>query len=99
VTDLRWTQQAVSDLEDIRRFISRDSPGYGRLVAERIYNATERIAVFPFSGREVPEIGREGVREIILGEYRIVYQLQGSSARILTVFRSSRLFPLHIVDE
>jgi addiction module RelE/StbE family toxin len=99
VTTLRWTEQAVEDIRAIREFIERDSPRYGRLVAERLVESTSRIALFPKAGRVVPEIGREDVREIIVGEYRIVYRLEAEVAVLLTVFRSSRLFPVRIAEE
>jgi len=93
VSGVRWTDQAVGDLQAIRQFIERDSPRYGRLVAERLFDATQRIEDFPLSGRVVPELGRVDVREIIIGQYRIVYRLKGETALLLTVFRSSRVFP------
>jgi toxin ParE1/3/4 len=93
VTPVRWTDQAVDDLRAIREFIERDSPRYGRLVVERLFDATQRLESFPFSGRVVPELGRDDVREIVLGEYRIVYRSKGETAELITVFRSSRLFP------
>jgi toxin ParE1/3/4 len=93
VIPVRWTEQAVGDLQAIREFIERDSPRYGRLVAERLFEATQRIEAFPMSGRIVPELGRADVREIIVGEYRIVYRLKSEAAILLTLFRSSQLFP------
>lgn len=69
---LRWTDQAVDDLLQIRHYIERDSPRYGRLVVERIFEATERLEVFPRSGRIVPEFNLSDLREIIVGEYRVV---------------------------
>jgi toxin ParE1/3/4 len=99
VTVVRWTDQAVQDLQSIREFIERDSPRYGRLVAERLYDATSRIEAFPMSGRRVPELGREDIRELIVGDYRIVYRLAGELAVLLTVYRSSMLFPFRLFDE
>ena len=99
MTLVRWTNQAVEDLRAIRLFIERDSPRYGRLVAERLFEATSRIEQFPRSGRMIPEVGREEYQEFIVGEYRIVYRLDGDAAVLLTVFRSSRLFPMHVVEE
>lgn len=56
--------------------------------------------MFPRAGRIVPEAGREDVRERIVGEYRIVYRLQGETAILLTVFRASRLLPtLRLEDQ
>ena len=98
MTRVRWTDQAVEDLRAIREFIERDSPRYGRLVVERLFDATQRLEAFPLSGRVVPEVGRDDVRETILGEYRIVYRLKGETALLLTVFRSSRLFPTTLSD-
>ncbi len=60
---------------------------------ERLFEATSRISIFPESGRIVPELRRNDVREIIVGEYRIVYRLEAEVATLITVFRSSRLFP------
>ena len=99
MTVLRWTDHAVEDLRSIRHFIERDSARYGRLVAERLFEATAQIEQFPRSGRVIPEINREEYRELIVGEYRIVYRIDQDAAVLLTVFRSSRLFPIGIVEE
>ena len=96
MTEVRWTKQAVDDLRSIREFIERDSPRYGRLVAERLFEATSRIEIFPESGRVVPEVRRDDIRELIVGEYRVVYRLEAETAILITVFRSSRLFPTNL---
>lgn len=98
MTPVRWTPQAVDDLASIRAFIERDSPRYGRIVVQRLFEATERLESFPRSGRVVPELRREEMREIVLGDYRIVYRLDSETPIILTVFRSSRLLPLGRFD-
>lgn len=96
MNEVRWTGQAVGDLQAIRRYIARDSPQYGRLVAERLFEATSRLEAFPRSGRIVPELDQDDVREIIVGEYRIVYRLESDAVTLLTIFRSSRLFPTNL---
>ncbi len=94
MTPVRWTEQAVEDLRTIRQFIERDSPQYGRLVVERLFDATAILEDFPRAGRVVPEIGRETLREIIVGEYRLVYRLEADVPTMILVFRSSRLIPV-----
>ena len=84
-TEVRWTDQAVADLQAIREFITRDSPRYGRLVAERLFTATERLETLTLSGRIVPELGRDDVREIIVGEYRLVYKVSTGAVIMLTI--------------
>ena len=70
MTQVRRTEQAVGDLRSIREFIERDSPWYGRMVAERIFDSTARLESFPRSGRVVPEVGRDDLSEIIVGDGR-----------------------------
>jgi hypothetical protein len=41
----------------------------------------------------VPEVGRENLREIVVGVYRVVYRLELDAAVLLTVVRGSMLFP------
>ncbi len=47
VTDIRWSPEAIADVEAVRCFITRDSPTYAALVAVRIAAAVERLALFP----------------------------------------------------
>ena len=96
MTQIRWTPQAVEDLEAIHAYVARDSARYARLLVERLFFAADRLATFPESGRIVPELGRRDLREVILGSYRIVYRLRSGHAEILTVFHGARLFPKSI---
>jgi toxin ParE1/3/4 len=61
---------------------------------ERIIAAVERLLVNPRSGRMVPELGDEAIREVIHGNYRIVYRVRGDVVEIATVFHGARLFRL-----
>ena len=98
MTEVRWTPQAADDLRAIREFIERDSPRYGRLVAERLFTAPDQLEDFPESGGHVPELpDRPDLRQLVVGAYTIVYRYRGEIVEILTVFRSSRLFPVRRV--
>jgi plasmid stabilization system protein ParE len=50
VTKLRWTTQAVEDVEAIQRFIANDSDAYADLVVARLLEAVERLELFSRSG-------------------------------------------------
>jgi toxin ParE1/3/4 len=93
VTKLRWSPQAVRDLEAIRDYIATDSPRYAALVIERIMGAVERLSSFPESGRIVPERNDPAIREVIVTPYRVVYRLKPGLVEITTVFRASRTLP------
>lgn len=92
---LVWTTEAIADLEAIRDFIARTSPHYGNVVAARLVESMDRVRGFPKSGRVVPELERENIREVVHGLYRVVYRLRENDdlAEVITVFRASRAFP------
>ena len=46
----------------------------------------------PRSGRVMPELGDGAIREVIHGNYRIVYRLRHDLVEIATVFHGARLF-------
>jgi plasmid stabilization system protein ParE len=91
MAEVRWTHQAADDLEAITSFIAADSPSYAMLFAVDVLAVAERLLDFPFSGRVLPEFNDPVIREIIFGNYRIVYRLKGDLAEILTVFHGARL--------
>ena len=72
MAEVRWTLQAAGDLEAIADFIAADSAHYARLFVIDVLAAVERLVAFPSSGRIVPELNDPRVREILLGNYRIV---------------------------
>ena len=77
-------------VEAIRSYIARDSARYAEMVVERLFHAVDRLELFPLSGRVVPELGDESVREIILGSYRIVYRIREGMVHVITVFHGVR---------
>ena len=92
-----WSEQALSDIEEIHGFIARDAPAFANLVVDRIFDGAEHLAAFPESGRVVPEFARRDLRELIQGSYRVVYQVQSDAVSIVTVFHSARLLgPEHL---
>lgn len=52
---LTWSEQAVSDLQNIYRFIARDSLAAARLTVERIRDSALRLTRSPEMGRPLPE--------------------------------------------
>lgn len=88
---IKWTPQALDDVEDIANFIARDSAYYAGIFTVKIFEAVERVELFTESGRIVPELNRKEIREIILGDYRIIYRVKEDIVEILTVYHSARL--------
>jgi plasmid stabilization system protein ParE len=73
MAEVRWTEPALADLKEVHDYIARDSPAYARLHVERIVQVTRRLARFPESGRRVPEFPDAPFREVLHGDYRVLY--------------------------
>mgnify|MGYP000013132159 CR=1 FL=1 len=86
-----WTQRSLNDLKSIAEYIAKDSVKYASLTLQRIIAVTKYLEDNARIGRMVPEAGNNKIREIILGNYRIIYKITSSqSVHILTVHHSSR---------
>ncbi len=80
-----WSLDALTDVSEIGLFIERDSPHYAEVIVNRLYSSVSRLVEFPLSGREVPELDDPLVREIVIHGYRIIYELQNESVKVLAV--------------
>jgi len=74
VAEVKWTPQAASDLESITEFIALDSVAYAKNFASTIIDSTNQLERFPKSGRVVPEYSQDHIRDLLKGNYRIIYR-------------------------
>jgi toxin ParE1/3/4 len=65
-----WSPRAVEDLAAIAQYIAADSTAYSAAVIKTILSTARRFSPFPFSGRVVPELGDENIREWFAYSYR-----------------------------
>lgn len=88
---LIWTDQAINDLGDIGDYIAENSEKYAKLTVQKLFERTEILKTYPQAGRIVPEKNEENVRELIEGNYRIIYEIASSDqVNILSVYHSAR---------
>jgi toxin ParE1/3/4 len=73
---LVWTSLARDDLRGIVSYVARDNPSAALGVGERILSAVEPLKNMPQMGRMVPERQDETIREIVRGNYRIIYRVR-----------------------
>ncbi|MBK7303932.1 MAG: type II toxin-antitoxin system RelE/ParE family toxin [Saprospiraceae bacterium] len=86
-----WTKLALDDLKIIHTSISLDSTSYAGRFIDKLLNRVRQLENFPRSGRIVPEFGIENIRELIEGNYRIVYKLNNEGVFIVRVHHSSMM--------
>jgi len=86
-----WTEPALRDLDDIGEYIAKDSERYAKEIIRSIFESTELIKFQPKAGRIVPEFKIYYLRELIRGNYRIVYRIVDKfRVDILAVHHSAR---------
>lgn len=92
MVEVNWTDQALQDIDNIAEFISKDSLKYAKIQVQLIFDRVEALYDQPELGRIVPEIHKKKIRELIVGNYRIVYRIISSKKiDILTIHHSRRL--------
>ncbi|MCV9389050.1 type II toxin-antitoxin system RelE/ParE family toxin [Reichenbachiella ulvae] len=90
MAEVIWSSNALTDLSEIGEYIEVDSPKYAELTVNKLYNKVEVLSMYPKMGRKVPETEKENLRELIEGNYRIIYEVGNVDIFILTVHHSSR---------
>lgn len=91
---IHWSEQSRDDLKSIYDFIYKDSPKYANITISKIIELTDRLEQNPNSGRFVPEFNNKKIREIIYGNYRIIYKFEDQQVIILTVYHSARILKI-----
>lgn len=93
MAELIWSERALSDLENIYDYIAEDSELYAIYTIQNIFKTAERLQMFPESGRHLPEFPDFPHRELILGNYRIIYRYDAeqNAVKVITVVHGSRL--------
>jgi toxin ParE1/3/4 len=87
-----WTELSISDLKEIFEYISEDSNRYAALTVNKIYQRVQVLIENPSLGRIVSEFNEKFIRELIEGNYRIIYRIKSEQQiDILRVYHSSRL--------
>ncbi|MBN2534755.1 MAG: type II toxin-antitoxin system RelE/ParE family toxin [Spirochaetales bacterium] len=86
-----WSPTALARLSGIVEYIAYDSPGRAEKWAVKVLDSVKRLEDFPESGRIVPEMEIKNIREIIFGNYRIIYEIRKSHISILTIRHCKRL--------
>ena len=91
MVQIRWLSEAKIDLKEIFDYISLDSKRYAKLQVNRIRKRTSILKSQPRVGKMVDEIEIPEIRELIQGNYRIVYRVVNDNlVHIIMVHHSAR---------
>jgi addiction module RelE/StbE family toxin len=90
---IEWSKRAMSDLQDIYRYIEKDSRKYAQIQIEKILNSISLLKSFPSIGHKLPEFPNSSYSEIISGNYRIIYKISKNQdlIYIMSIIHGKRL--------
>jgi len=91
-----WSPLAVDRASEIAQYIAQDKPSAAEKWVVAVFSKVDQLRCSPEIGRAVPEIGNESFRELIYGNYRIIYRLGKHQISILTIRHGKQILP---VDE
>ena len=89
-----WSNHFFQKTTEIFDYISRESPKYALKFFSLLQKNITNLEKFPKMGRIVPERNVDELRELILGNYRIIYHLDDEYIELITIIHSKQRFRL-----
>jgi addiction module RelE/StbE family toxin len=87
-----WSPTALEDLDAIAAYIARDSRRYASAVTRRFRDTARKLRQFPLSGRVVPELEDERIRQKIVYSWRMIYRFDNEVVTIAAIVHSRQSF-------
>ena len=90
----RLAPEAQTDIDEIAYyvFVQSGSREIAERLLESIYSQFALLDIYPRAGRRRNDL-RPGIRSLAVGEYVVLYQVEGNDAVIQRVVRGSRDLP------
>ena len=95
---VHWTGRALARLNAIQAYIAQHNPDAALRIVHAIVHRSQQIKVFPHSGRRVADYARDDVRELIEGQYRIVYRVLPTQLDVVAVMHVAQLLPMDLQE-
>ncbi len=89
-----WSPLAIDRTTEIAEYIAMDNPPAAKKWIDLIFQEVESLVSSPQMGRVVPEIGSKQIRELIIGNYRIIYRIEKINISILTIRHGKQILPV-----
>jgi len=94
MAEVKFSEKALRDMDSIAAYIARDPEFHASKQIERFLAGANGLKIFPLKGHLVPEVDHPTVRELKVGNYRLIYRLiENDVVEILTVHHGARRFP------
>ena len=89
-----WSPLAIDRASEIADYISQDKPSAAEKWIDTVFSKVENIESAPEIGRFVPEIQNNQFRELLYGNYRIIYRIEKKQISIITIRHVMQILPI-----
>lgn len=89
---LVWSRLADRQVDEVLAYIATDDAAAARDWLEELLERVAGLRRFPDLRRVVSELGREEIRELLIGSYRIIYRHRGDLVEIAAIRHQARRF-------
>jgi len=89
-----WSPLAIDRTTEITEYIAQDNPKAAIKWLDILFDKVSLLKSSPKTGRIVPETHRDDIRELIFGNYRVIYSIDKKRIYILTVRHSGQILPI-----
>jgi plasmid stabilization system protein ParE len=89
-----WSPLAIDRASEIAAYIAQDKPSAAEKWINTVFSKIEQLESSPEIGRVVPEIRNDQFRELIYGNYRIIYRIEKKQISILTIRHGKQILPI-----
>ena len=90
-----WSPLAVDRASEIADYIAQDKPSATEKWIDTVFSKVEQLKSSPEIGRILPEINDSQFRELIYGNYRIIYRIEAKQISILTIRHGRQILPIN----
>jgi plasmid stabilization system protein ParE len=84
---IRFTTEAISDLQRLRAFVEPKNPHAARRIAAELLDGIENLVIFPNMGLPVTRApDPKSIRDLFVGNYTVRYLKEGHAIIILRIW-------------
>ena len=89
-----WSPLAIDRASEIAEYIAQEKPSAAEKWINTVFSKVQQLKSSPDIGRVVPEIRNDRFREMIYGNYRIIYRIEKTQISILTIRHGKQILPI-----
>ena len=86
-----WTDTALRDFQNLLEYIESSAPMAARRLGQKMVEKIDLLEQHPLMGTLIPEDEGGHYRQVLQGNYRIIYRFDGEAVYLIAFYHAARL--------